>query len=116
MSTEIVEVPVFTDEKIRDTAAHNSAIANMARYKIVTIYIANTLDQQISVQAKANRTNSTTGATDVGAPFTVAATTGIEARTLTPEGEGWLPYLFIEVTAAGVPTTGSLNAYILGRN
>ena len=116
MPTEIVEERLFTDEEIRDTAAHNSAIANMARYKIITIFVDNGLDTQISVQAKANRTNSTTGATDVGAAFTVAATTGIEARTLTPEGEGWLPYLFIEVTAADAPTAGNLNAYIIGRN
>jgi len=113
---EFYEAQVFDDEEIHDTNAHNSAIANMSKFKIVTIYVANTLDQIVSIQVKANRANSTIGATDVGVAFDVAATTGIEGRTLTPTGEGWLPYLFIEVTAAGVPTAGSLNSYILGRN
>jgi len=115
MSTEIVEVPVFTDEEIRDTAAHNSAIANMARYKIITIFVDNGLDTQTSVQIKANRTNSATGSVDVGTAFSIAASDR-EARTMDPETTGYLPYIWIEVTCAVAPSSGSLNAFIIGRN
>lgn len=107
---------VFSDEEIRDTVAHDSAIAKMERYKIITVYVTNTLDQIVSIRVRANETNSTTGATNIGAAFNVAATTGIEARTLTPDTTGWLPYIFVNATAAVVPTTGNLNIYIVGRN
>lgn len=107
---------VFKDEEIRDVVAHNSSIANMTRYKIISIYVANTLDQIISIQVRANQTKSTTGATDVGGAFNVAATTGIEARVLTPDTTGWLPYIYAIATATGLPTTGDLNVTITGRN
>lgn len=107
---------VFTNEEIRDAVAHNSAIANMTRYKLITIYVANTLDQIISIRVRGNQTNSTTGATNVGGAFNVAATTGIEARILTPDTSGWLPFIYITATAAATPTSGSVDVTITGRN
>ena len=107
---------VFTNEEIRDAVAHNSAIADMTRYKLITIYVANTLNQIVSIQVRGNQTNSTTGATDIGGSFNVAATTGIEARILTPDTSGWLPFIYVTATAAGVVTSGNLNITITGRN
>lgn len=116
LNEEPTETQVFDDEEIRDAVAHNSDIANVSRFKVITIHVSNTLDQQVSIVVKVNRVNSTTGATTVGAAFNVAALTGIEARVLTQDTSGWLPYVFIEATAAGVPTLGNVNAYIIGRN
>lgn len=111
-----VETQIFDDEEIRDTNTHNSSIANESKYKVITIYAKNTSNQTVTIQVKGNRENSATGATNIGTTFTVAALTGIEARTLQPTAEGWLPYLYIEASCSVAPTSGNLNAYAIGRN
>ena len=116
LTEEAHETQVFTDEEIRDTNAHNSSISDVSRYKIVTIHVDNDLNQDVSMQVKANRAKSTTGATNVGTPFSIAATSGIEARTITPESEGFLPYIFIEATCSVSPASGDVNAHIIRRN
>ena len=108
----ISEVRVFDDEEIRDTNAHNSAIGDCSYFNITTIWVENGLDQNVSVQVKGNRVNSVVGAVDIGAAFDVA-TDDREARTMEPTDEGFLPFIFIKVTAAGVPTDGNLNAYLI---
>ena len=110
------EIQVFEDEEIRDTNTHNSTIVDARNYSIIVIYVDNDLDQAVSIQVKANRANSTTGAVDVGAAFNVAATNGVEARVLTPDTSGWLPYIYVEATCAVAPTSGDLNCYIIRRN
>lgn len=107
-----VEDQVFEDEEIRDVLAHNSAVGDCRYFNVITILVVNGLDQNVSVQVKGNRANSTTGAVDIGDAFNVA-TVDREARTMEPTDEGFLPFIFIEVTAAGVPTTGDLNAYLI---
>ena len=116
LKEEYEESQIFTDYAITDTNPHDSAIFNTSRYKYATFYIANTLNQSISVQVMTNRANSTTGAVTVGAAFTVAATTGIEARTKTSDTDGYLPYYYLVVTASVAPASGSVNAYAIGRN
>jgi len=117
LNEEPTEVQIFTNEEIRDAVAHNSDIANMTKFKVRTIRVVNTLDQDVSIKTYQNRLNTTTNAQDIkGVVFTVIATTGIEVRTLVPETCGWEPYIYVEATAAGVPTAGDLNVYITGRN
>lgn len=116
LKEEYEESQIFTDYAITDTNPHNSSIFNTSRYKFVTLYIENTHDQALTVQVKANRVNSTTGAVSVGASFTVAATVGTEARTIIINNDGYLPYYFIEVSAAVAPLSGNVNAYAIGRN
>lgn len=103
---------VFEDEEIRDAVAHNSAVGDCRYFNIIAIWVENGLDQNVSVQVKGNRVNSTAGAVDIGAAFDVA-TVDRESRTIEPVNAGFLPYIFIEVTAAGVPTAGDLNAYLI---
>lgn len=110
------EKRVFSDKSITDTSTYNSTTFDAKRFKVITLYIANTLDQIVTIQVKANRSDSTTGSVNVGSSFTVAATTGIEARTIEVSNDGWLPYYYITATASGTPTSGSLNCYISGRN
>lgn len=106
------ETQIFEDEEIIDTNAHNSAIGDCSYFNIITIWVENGLNQDVSVQVKGNRVNSTTGAVDIGDAFDVA-TVDRKARTLEPVNAGFLPYVYIEVTAAGVPTDGNLNAYLI---
>ena len=110
--SELDEVQIFEDEEIRDDEANNSDVGDCRYFSIITVWVENALDKNVSVQIKGNRVNSTTGAVDIGTAFDVA-TVDREARTLEPTDEGFLPYIFIEVTAAGVPTTGDLNAYLI---
>lgn len=110
----VVEPPdrIFKDKEIRDTNAHNSDVVDCINYNVMTIWIENGLDQNISVQVKGNRVNSVTDAVDVGNAFNVA-TLDREAMTIVPANEGFLPCIFIEVTAAGVPIISNLNAYLI---
>ena len=110
------EQQILTNLAITDDIAHNSSIFNASRNNYITFFIKNTLNQMISVQIMASRTNSVTDAVTVGNPFTVAATIGVEARTKTTENDGYLPYYFIIVTAAVAPASGTVNAYAIGRN
>lgn len=116
LKEEFEESQIFTDYAITNVAAHTSRIFDSSRYKYNTFYVKNTLDQAISVQVMANRINSVTGAVTVGAAFSVAATTGIEARTIRVDSDGYLPYYYIVVTAAIAPLSGNVNAYAIGRN
>ena len=106
------ETQIFEDEEIRDAVAHNSAIGACSYFNVITIWVENGLDQNVSVQVMGNRVNSVDGAVDIGVAFDVA-TVDREARTMEPTDEGFLPFIFIEVTAAGVPTAGNLNAYLI---
>ncbi len=116
LKEEHEETRIFTDEAITDTNAHNSSILNAGRYKYITFYISNTHNQALTIQVNGNRTNSTTGAVTIGTSFSVAATSGKEARTLLIENDGYLPYYFITATASIAPTSGNVNAYAIGRN
>jgi len=76
----------------------------------VTIYVDNGLDQDVTVQIKGNKDKSYTKSINVGSSFTVSANSQ-DARTLTPDTCGWLPYLTVEVSCSTAPSSGKLNIY-----
>ena len=98
--------------EIRDTDPHDSDIASCRAHTIITVFVDNDLNQDVSVQVKGNRVNSVTGAVNIGSAFTVAADDR-ESRTLTPDTSGWLPYIFVTVTASVAPTEDAINVYII---
>jgi hypothetical protein len=67
----------------------------------------NGLDQDVSVQVKSNREKSTTKAANVISAFTVTKNTS-EARSLSMETSKWLLWIYVEVSCAVAPTSGSL--------
>ena len=106
-----VEERIMEDVEIRDTDPHDSDISDVQNFDIITIFVDNDLNQDVSVQVKGNRVNSVTGAVNIGSAFTVAADDR-ESRTLTPDTSGWLPYIFVTVTAPVAPTEDAINVYI----
>ena len=100
---------------ITDVAVHQSSISDVSRYTVNTFFVNNALDQAVSVQIYGNITNSVTGAVTIGAAFTVA-TVDQESRTFTSNTAGWMPYIYIVVTAAVIPTSGTITANLLCRN
>ena len=78
----------------------------------VTIFVENGLDQDVAVQVKGNRAKSTSGAINVGASFTVAKNSN-DARTLTPDSSGWLPYIYVELQCSTAPSSGSVTVYLV---
>lgn len=108
------ENQVFTDEEIRDTNTHNSSIVLGGDYDVFTIFIDNQLDQNVTIQIYGNRIPNVTKAVTIGTEWTVN-TTDQGAKTINIINNGWLPYIFIKVTAADTPTSGELNAYVLQR-
>lgn len=106
---------VISGLEIRDTKTYNSDIVNCEDFSVATIYVANNLDQIITIQVKGNIENSKYGAVNIGSTFTVAAS-DYEARTLEPTDEGWLPYIYFTVVASSIPSLGSVTSTILRRN
>lgn len=98
--------------EIRDVLAHNSDVSNCNLFNMYSVFVVNGLDQQVGVQIKGNRTNSVVGAVDIGASFDVASDDS-ESRTVVPDNDGWLPYVFVEITAALLPTAGDIDVYII---
>ncbi|RLG84393.1 MAG: hypothetical protein DRO39_07510 [Thermoprotei archaeon] len=78
----------------------------------MTIWVENGLDQDVVIQVKGNRVESCDGAINVGSSFTVSAGSN-DARTLTPDTSGWLPYIMVEVSCPAAPTSGSLTVYLV---
>ncbi len=78
--------------------------------RIITIFVDNGLDQDVTVQIKANRVKALAGSVNVGSVFTVPAKS-TDARTLTPETSGWLPYVTVSLRCATAPTSGSVTVH-----
>jgi len=78
--------------------------------RLISIYIDNGLNQAVTIQMKANRENSHTKAVNICFSFTVPANSQ-DARSLSVETSGWLPYLMTEVYCTVAPISGSLTFY-----
>ena len=108
------EVDGFLNYDIRDTSVHNSEIANDTTFSIVTLHVSNTLDQDVSIQIKGNILNSREGAIDMSSAFTTLAS-NYAARTITIQGEGWMPYVYFEATCSTAPTSGNITGKFIMR-
>jgi hypothetical protein len=98
--------------QIRDTKHYISKISDSTYAKYQTFYIINNLDQPLNVQIKANWTPTTINAVNVGTTFTVAPHDA-EARGLTPDTVGAIPYVFAEVWCTTAPTAGEVIVKVL---
>ena len=108
------ELQPFSDKVIRDTSAHNSDILNYNEYTMVTFYVDNDLDKDVSAQVFGNRTESVTKAVSIGSAFNVTAGDAV-AKAITSQATGMMPYMFVRVTASSAPTTGNVNVYAICR-
>jgi len=79
---------------------------------LVTVFIINTLDQDLNVQIKGNRRQTTTNAASVGTAFSIAANSS-DYRTLIAEASGVLPWIYLELSCGVAPTTGNVTAYLV---
>jgi len=110
MLKTVKAVQLLPEEPIRDTETHYSEVFEWLEEEAVTIWISNLCDQPVTVQVKGNVKPSSLGAVNVGASFTVAAGDQ-DARTLTSNTTGWLPYVLVEVSYATAPTAGVLTVH-----
>ena len=78
----------------------------------ITIFVENGLDQDVEVQVKGNRVKSSEGAINIGLSFTVAKNSN-DARTLTPDTSGWLPYITITARCSTAPSSGKLIVWLI---
>lgn len=99
---------------IIDTSTHFSNIVDVTNFGIITLHITNTLNQDVAIQMKGNILNSKEGAIDMGSAFTTL-TSNYAARTITTEGDGWMPYVYFEATCATAPTSGNVTGKFVMR-
>jgi len=77
-----------------------------------TIYVVNSLDQDVTIQIKGNRAKSTENSADVGGSFTVPAGKA-DFRTLVVDQSGVLPFLYLELSCSTPPSSGSVDVYLI---
>lgn len=80
--------------------------------RIATVYVKNDLDQDVVVQIKGMRSKSYTDPVNIGSSFTVSAG-DVDARTITPETSGWMPYITVTLKCSAAPSNGTVTAYFL---
>ena len=78
----------------------------------VTVYLVNGLNQPVTVQIMGNMTSTTSYSVAIGTSWTVNSGTA-DAKTLTPDTSGWLPYIYLQLQCTTAPTSGSVSAYLL---
>lgn len=78
--------------------------------KYTSLYIDNGLNQPVTIQVKANRIKEHAKSVSVGSAFTVPASSQ-DARSLSLETSGWLPWIMVEAKCDTAPTSGSLTVY-----
>jgi len=89
-----------------------SVKALLAVAGMVSLFVDNNLDQGVDVLVKANRASSTSDAVTIGTAFTVSATDS-DARSLSLETTGKLPYIYVELKCTTAPTSGSVTVWLI---
>jgi hypothetical protein len=79
---------------------------------VVTVFISNGLDRPVNVQVVGCRDRSCSDSVDVGSVIVVPAGSK-DARTLTPETSGWLPFITVRVWCTTAPTTGAVSVWLV---
>jgi len=99
---------IFTNELIRDTVNHNSAISDSESYIAETIFIKNGLNQQVTFQLQGGLNGDWV---NIGTTFVIAATTN-GYKTVSD-------YFFkyrIQAICSTAPTTGGLDVWFIKRS
>jgi hypothetical protein len=79
---------------------------------IVTVFISNSLDGDVYVQIVGCRDSGCSDSVDVGSVIVVPAGSK-DARTLTPETSGWLPFITVRVWCSTAPTSGAVSIWLV---
>jgi hypothetical protein len=79
---------------------------------VVTVFIVNGLNQPVNVRIVGCRDRSCSDSVDVGSVVTVPAGSK-DARTLTPETSGWLPFITVRVWCTTAPMSGAVSVWLV---
>jgi hypothetical protein len=79
---------------------------------VVTVFISNGLDRPVNVQIVGCRDRGCSDSVDVGSVIVVPAGSK-DARTLTPETSGWLPFITVRVWCSTAPTNGAVSVWLV---
>jgi len=108
--TEYKQVVLFRDYEIRDTLEHYSEVAYWPVPKPLTIWVSNTLDQNVSITVLLNIMASSIGAVKVSEATIVTAGTQSFIAVI-PENVGYLPHFLVKAVCTTAPTKGKLDVY-----
>jgi hypothetical protein len=85
----------------------------VARLKApVTVFVSNRHNQAVSVQVVGCRDPGCVDSVDIDSAITVPAGSK-DARTLTPNTSGWLPFITVRVWCTEAPTNGVLDVWLV---
>jgi hypothetical protein len=99
------ESQLFTNEAIRDTAAHNSTASINRGYRVKTVIVQSTLNQDATIQCQGSRDNSTW--INIGSSWPVTA--GV---SLYQSCDTYFPYMRAVATCSVAPASGTLNMWL----
>jgi len=92
--------------------AKDSTLQSMIKSLRATVFIVNNLNQSVTVQLIGCRDSACSDSVNIGSAFTVNANSK-DARTLTPDTSGWLPYITVQVQCSTAPSSGTLDIYFI---
>lgn len=108
---DVDTVDLIKKNEGRTTAVINSTnLADCRKALRMVIYIRNNFDQNVSVDIVGNNADTPASGTFVIATIAIAA--GASGSYGINTGE-WHPYIGVDVTPAGNPTTGDVNASLI---
>lgn len=99
------EDKVFDALQIRDTNEHHSLESKSGEFTAKTIFIENSLDQEVSFQLCGGRN---TTMIDIGGVFVISANTN-SYQTVTD----YFPKYCLKANCSVVPTAGEINVWII---
>ena len=98
----------FDAEAIRDTNTHNGVTIYLGEFRLKTIIIENSLNQQVTLQCQASAHSDFSNNFNVGGGMVIAASTN-KYETC----DSYFPYMRLTATCATAPTSGSLTVYFI---
>ena len=107
--------------EIRDTDAHTTGAIDISTYGLVSLRVACSLDQAVTIQLYRDTNASSTAymysATGGGLSFSIPASDN-KMRIFTPDDLPYLPYinkLRLRISCSTAPTQGVIKVYVVGR-
>lgn len=111
----LVDALAITDAVVHTPTTDPNDInwAEVSLFESFTILVVSTLDQPLTITLFGNyRENNTDPAQAFLAAIAVIAG-GSNSRTYSRDVDGWLPYIYPQIQAAGIPTTGTVTIRIV---
>ena len=114
IKSESREITILDHIEIRDTNWHRSEIVDATKYDINTVWIRNDLDKSVEARIMGNLTQTHLNAAIIKDGLILEPHSTL-AKNINIYTSDWLPFIFVEVKALELPTSGNISVKIIQR-